>query len=112
MRTLLLALLAGMIGLSASVSASAQDSSALSLIPAPVSQEVNQGHFTLPSTILVEAPSQPELGHTLDDLKTRLGRSTGYTVTLSHDANPAATIRLILNKTAAPNLGDEGYTLT
>jgi len=109
MRNVLLALLTAMICLPARP----QDPSGpISLIPAPVSQQLGTGRFTLPSSIVVEAPNQAELTHTLDELKTRLSTPTGYTVTITHDANPAATIRLNLNKTADPTLGDEGYTLT
>src|ERR1700761_5431077 len=84
----------------------------LSPIPEPVSQQLNQGHFTLPASILIEAPTLPELGHTLEDLKTRLSIPTGYAATISHEATPAATIRLLLNKTADRAIGAEGYTLT
>ena len=61
---------------------------------------------------MIEAPGQSELAQTLTDLKTRLSTPTGYTVNISHETNPSASIRLILNKTADPTLGDEGYTLT
>ena len=108
MRILLLSLLTFFIGFTAF----SQDASPLNLIPAPVSQEINEGHFTLPASIVIEAPNQPELAHTLDDLKSRLGTATGYSVAISHEANPGATIRLTLNKTADPALGNEGYTLT
>ncbi|HEV2354743.1 MAG TPA: glycoside hydrolase family 20 zincin-like fold domain-containing protein, partial [Puia sp.] len=87
-------------------------STALNLIPEPVSQQLTGGRFTLPSTIVVEAPNLPELGHTLEELKTRLSAPTGYTVTFTHEGNAAATIRLILNRTADATLGAEGYTLT
>ena len=108
MRTLLLALLAGFV----TFSAFSQDSSPLSLIPAPASVELTAGRFNLPSTILVEAPNLPELTHALDELKTRLSAPTGYTVTITHESTPAATIRLLLTKPREESLGDEGYTLT
>lgn len=90
---------------------SQEPSGPLSLIPEPVSQQLNSGHFTLPASILIAAPNQPELAHALDELKTRLTTPTGFSATITHQPDPAAAIRLILNKTTDPTLGDEGYTL-
>jgi hexosaminidase len=84
----------------------------LSLIPEPVSQQVNPGHFILPARILIDAPARPELTQTLQDLANSLGRPTGYSVVVLKTSNPAATIRLLLNKTAEPALGAEGYHLS
>ena len=84
----------------------------LSLIPEPVSQQVNPGHFILPAHILIDAPARPELTQTLQDLAISLGRPTGYSVVILKTSNPAATIRLLLNKTAEPALGAEGYHLS
>jgi hexosaminidase len=91
---------------------SQESSGPLSLIPEPVSQQVAPGRFNLPTTVLIEAPGQPELVQTLTDLKTRLSTPTGYTVNISHESSTSAAIRLVLNKTVDPTLGDEGYTLT
>ena len=112
MRNILAALLTTAICLPTLPALSQESSGPLSLIPEPASQQLNQGHFTLPTAISIEAPNQPELTHTLDELKTRLGTPTGYIITISHETNPAATIRLLINKTADPAIGDEGYTLT
>jgi hexosaminidase len=90
---------------------SQESSGPLSLIPEPVSQQLNSGRFNLPTTVLIEAPGQPELAQTLTDLKTRLSTPTGYTVNISHENSPTAVIRLELNKTVDPTLGEEGYTL-
>src|SRR5580692_11597952 len=109
MRKLILSLLTASICFPA---LSQEPSGPLSLIPEPVSQQLSPGHFTLPASILIEAPGQPELAQTLNDLKTRLSTPTGYTVNISHETNPSAAIRLLLNKTSDPTLGDEGYTLT
>ena len=84
----------------------------LSLIPEPVSQQVNPGHFILPAHILIDAPARPELAQTLQGLAISLGRPTGYSVVVLKTSNPAATIRLLLNKTADPALGAEGYHLS
>jgi len=91
---------------------SQQSSGPIFVIPEPVSQKLNQGVFTLPGSMVIEAPGEPELAQTLTDLKTRLSTATGYTVNISHETNPSAVIRLVLNKTADPTLGEEGYTLT
>ncbi|HXD76427.1 MAG TPA: family 20 glycosylhydrolase [Puia sp.] len=108
MRKLLVTLLTAALGLPAF---SQESSGALTLIPEPVSQQLGAGHFTLPTSIVVEAPAQPELGHTLEELKSRLGTPTGYPVTMTHDAHANATIRLLLNRNTDATLGNEGYTL-
>src|ERR1700685_3533131 len=77
---------------------SQESSGPLSLIPEPVSQQVAPGRFNLPTTVLIEAPGQPELVQTLTDLKTRLSTPTGYTVNISHESSTSAAIRLVLNK--------------
>jgi hexosaminidase len=82
------------------------------LIPAPVSQTVNAGHFELPSSIVIEAQDQRDLAQTLQDLKTRLSVPTGYSVTVTQQSTPNATIRLVLNKAAEASLGAEGYSLS
>jgi len=84
----------------------------INLIPVPASLQVDPGHFQLPGNILIEARDQQALTQTLQDLKTRLSIPTGYTVTTTQQASPAATVRLILNKTAEPSLGTEGYFLS
>jgi hexosaminidase len=109
MRKLILSLLTCPIFLSAF---SQVQNNPLSLIPEPVSQQLTSGRFILPTTVLIEAPGVPELASTLTDLKTRLSTPTGYTVNISHESGSPAAIRLILNKTADPTIGDEGYTLT
>jgi len=70
------------------------------------------GRFILPASITIEAPDQPSLAHTLEELRTRLSVPTGYTVNILHRPTGSATIKLILNKTANPTLGGEGYMLT
>src|SRR5580700_889708 len=94
MRNALLALLTAMTATICLPAHSQDQSGPLSLIPAPASLELAAGRFTLPSSISVEAPNQAELTHAVEELKTRLSTPTGYTVTISHEANPSATIRL------------------
>jgi hexosaminidase len=82
--------------------------------------QVNAGHFLLPKSILIEARDQQNLGATLDILRARLKTSTGYPVTITKENNPAAAIRLILQKNgdkspagqAGSTLGNEGYSLS
>jgi hexosaminidase len=82
------------------------------LIPAPVSQTLNPGHFTLPGAITIETPHERALSEGLSDLKTRLSIPTGYQVTVTEQPSPNATIRLVINKTAEASLGAEGYYLS
>jgi len=99
----------------ASLTLSAQQTEStgpVELIPAPVSQTVNAGRFDLPSSIVIEAQDQRDLTQTLQDLKTRLSIPTGYSVTVTQQSTPNATIRLVLNKPAEATLGAEGYFLS
>ncbi|HWB92969.1 MAG TPA: family 20 glycosylhydrolase [Puia sp.] len=87
-------------------------SNPLDLIPAPVSLAVNPGHFTLPNTIVIEAEDQRSLGPVLADLTSHLSRPTGYTVRVTTQSGADATIRLVVNKSPEPTLGNEGYYLS
>jgi hexosaminidase len=91
---------------------SQQQPAQLAIIPAPAAIQVNPGRFQLPKNILIEARDQQGLAQTLQVLKSHLGLPTGYTVTISKMANPAATIQLVLNKAADTSLGTEGYHLS
>lgn len=88
-----------------------ENSGPLAIIPEPVSQQLAPGNFVLPAAIRIEARDQQDLAQTLQDLKTRLSVPTGYSVTVTQQADPGATIRLVLNKTADNTLGAEGYNL-
>lgn len=101
-----------LVAILASLTLSAQESEVPALIPTPVSQTLNPGHFELPSSIVIEAKDQRELAQTLQDLKTRLSVPTGYSVTVTQQSTPNATIRLVLNKSAEATLGAEGYYLS
>lgn len=83
----------------------------ISIIPEPVSMTTNNGRFTLPQRISIEAGSQPELKQTVAILKEHLTVPTGYTASVSPSAGNA-TIRLVLNSSADKTLGNEGYNLT
>jgi len=108
MKKLLLTVFVPFIGLLAF----SQDPSSINLIPAPASLQAVPGHFLLPKTILVEARDQQGLGQTLEVLRTHLTVPTGASLTVSQSANPAATIRLVLNTSPNSTLGTEGYQLT
>ena len=84
----------------------------IALIPEPVSQQVNPGHFVLPKTLIIEARDQQDLSQTLEDLKTRLSVPTGYSVKVTQQFNPTAAIRLVLLKETDKSIGEEGYHLS
>jgi hexosaminidase len=82
----------------------------ISIIPQPVKLTRAEGHFILPAKISINADANPELKPALDDLSNRLGRSTGYPVTMT--GSGSAVIHIILNKNADPEIGNEGYKLS
>src|SRR5688572_13411047 len=80
------------------------------ILPEPVKIVQNQGSFSLPETIVIEAPDLPTMATTTSFLKERLTTPTGYKVTVTNNA-PSAAIRLVLNKTPNTEIGKEGYQL-
>jgi len=82
----------------------------ISIIPEPVKLTRNAGYFILPSKISISADKNPELKQALADLTNRLTIPTGYHAEVSN--NSSAVIRIILNKNADPELGNEGYQLS
>lgn len=84
----------------------------IAIIPEPVSVVKNTGHFVLPANVIIEAVSTPELKSVVDHLQERLSTPTGSFVSASHAAGAKATIRLLLNSKANPQLGKEGYQLS
>jgi len=84
----------------------------VNIIPEPASLKIEAGNFTLPGNISIEAPADQAFSAALKDLKTQLTAATGYAVTVSKGPNPAATIRLVLNKTPDAMLSGEGYRLS
>lgn len=83
----------------------------IAIIPEPVNIVKNTGVFILPKSIIIEAGSQPELKQAVANLKNHLSVPTGMHVTVSNSA-PAATFRLVLNKTENAEIGKEGYQLS
>jgi len=96
-----------LIALNTLITAFAQDS--ISIIPQPVKISRGEGHFVLPSLISIHADDNPALKPALDILTARLTLPTGYRVERSNSG--AATIRIVLNQNANPQLGKEGYQL-
>src|SRR5258706_1152885 len=82
----------------------------IAIIPEPVPVKKNAGLFSLPHTIIIETTPQHEMKQVIAFLKDRLSVPTAIPVTVSNAA-PAATVRLLLNKTADPVIGKEGYHL-
>ena len=82
----------------------------ISIIPEPAKINKGQGHFILPSVITVSAGDNQELKTALTDMTERLTIPTGYHVTMTNAGS--AVIHIVLNKTANPEIGDEGYQLT
>lgn len=84
----------------------------IAIIPQPVKMITNEGKFTLPSRILIQADENPELQGTLDILKSHVTIPTGSTATVNTIKGSPATIKLSINKTEDAALGKEGYHLT
>lgn len=84
----------------------------IAIIPEPVTLVENQGHFTLPQNIAIEAPAKKELEQAVTLLKERLSIPTGYSVQLLPPASTRDVISLELNKQVNKKIGEEGYTLT
>jgi hexosaminidase len=82
----------------------------ISIIPEPVRIVKNDGHFAIPASINIYADEYPELKTALADLSDRLTIPTGFHVTRSKSGS--AVIQIIINKTADPELGNEGYQLS
>ena len=89
-----------------------QTTTAISIIPVPVSVVQKSGSFTLPKTVKITAPDNEELNFTLSFLKQKLATATGYNVILNTGKTVAGDVRLMLNQQKDTKLGDEGYALT
>lgn len=83
----------------------------IAVIPVPVKLVETKGAFSLPESVVISAPSSPELQQTVLFLQQRLQTATGYPVKTSGEA-AAGSIKLELNKTADAVIGNEGYTLS
>lgn len=83
----------------------------IAIIPQPVSLTKTTGVFSLPQTIVIEAPVTQEMKEVTRFLKERLSVATGINVTVQNAA-PSAAIQLLLNKTQDAVIGKEGYNLS
>ncbi len=83
----------------------------IAIIPQPVSLTKTTGVFSLPQTIVIEAPVTQEMKEVTRFLKERLSVATGINVTVQNAA-PSAAIQLLLNKPQDAVIGKEGYNLS
>ena len=81
----------------------------ISIIPEPVSLTKTNGVFSLPESIIIQAPEHAEIGQVIAVLKDHLSVPTGKQVTTG---NANGTIRLLLNQSADNTIGKEGYQLS
>ena len=79
----------------------------LAIIPEPVSVSVGNGYFQLPENVTVLAPSNKELGTSLQFLKTKIATATGKSVEIVNKSSKADIV-LQLNKKSDAAIGDEG----
>ena len=87
------------------------DTNQIAIIPQPVKVVANAGHFSLPQTIVIAAPSGPEMKQVIAFLSDRLSTPTGIPVSVAN-SNGKAAIQLILNKKEDNIIGKEGYNLS
>lgn len=92
------------------VAVSAFSQTEIAIIPEPVSITKGSGEFVLPSSVLIESGTQPETKQVVSFLKDRFAIA-GSQVNVSNAA-PNAVVRLVINKTADPKIGNEGYQLS
>src|SRR5215213_8755030 len=88
-----------------------QVTTGIAIIPEPVSIEKTSGVFSLPESIIIEAPLNKVLETTISFLKERLTVPTGSKVSVVQ-SHASPTIRLVLNNVAKGTLGKEGYQLS
>lgn len=84
--------------------------SRVNIIPEPVSVKTSDGTFKLPANITIDAPNGKEVDRSVNFLREKLARATGYTVTPGSGSN--AVIQLQLNNPASQEIGNEGYLLS
>ena len=78
-----------------SVTSLAQDDkNQIAIIPQPVKVVKNAGSFLMPQTIVIAAPSEPEMKQVIAFLSDRLSTPTGIPVTIKN-SDPTAVIQLI-----------------
>ncbi|MEN9686534.1 MAG: hypothetical protein RLZZ28_2320 [Bacteroidota bacterium] len=88
------------------------NSSGIAIIPEPVSVTASKGSFTLPNTVVIDAPNTGSMSGVITTLKDRLTRATGATVQVVSGSGVNATIKLVLNTQENKSIGNEGYQLS
>jgi len=83
----------------------------LAIIPEPVKVITNDGQYTLPKYVVIEAGAEAGMKPVTDYLKHKLTTSTGAVVTVKNSFAAPAAIKLQLNSKADTTLGKEGYHL-
>ncbi|RYE28107.1 MAG: beta-N-acetylhexosaminidase, partial [Sphingobacteriaceae bacterium] len=78
--------------------------------PKPVTLKTMQGKFILPASVIIQAANTAEMKPVTDYLKAKLKTATGKTVLVKANTS-FSSIKLVLNKTANPTIGKEGYQL-
>ena len=82
----------------------------LNIIPEPVAVAEKTGDFTLPKNVTILCPTDKETTVTANFLQEKLTKATGSKVTVKSSGK--SDIQLVLNQTADPMIGDEGYVLS
>ncbi len=88
-----------------------QSKTSVAIIPEPVSLVEKGGVYVLPDPIIVVSPSDKEMVYVNDYLRNKLSAATGKRISVTERASHPA-IRLILNKKAEKEIGNEGYTFS
>ncbi len=88
-------------------SQSVESNTEIAIIPAPVSISKQQGHFVLPSNIVIQASKSAV--QSVSFLQERLSVATGYNVTTVNLPSANAAIKLVLNENEDAYIGAEGY---
>ncbi|MDN5305773.1 MAG: hexosaminidase [Bacteroidota bacterium] len=88
-----------------------QSKTSVAIIPEPVSLVEKGGVYVLPDPIIVVSPSDKEMAYVNDYLRNKLSAATGKQISVTERASQPA-IRLILNKKAEKEIGNEGYTFS
>lgn len=83
----------------------------IAIIPEPVTLIKQNGIFTLPANIVIQANKSAELKQTIAFFQERLNTATGHFVSVVHVPVQTATFRFILNEKNDPLIGNEGYQL-
>ncbi len=93
------------------ITATAQVTKKLTVIPEPVSVKQGSGTLVLPASVAIDVPANPELKQVVNALRERLGSAAGIQLKAAQPA-ASALIKMILNKTPDAALGKEGYHLS